>query len=80
MSSTSMQQESPPSAGFFVFAKPAPDQCGNRIKRVGLVGAVGSDHDPAPLACRQHHHAHQALGVDLAAAMHQRHFASEIRR
>jgi hypothetical protein len=62
-----------------LFGQIVPDQCDDGVQRFRLVGAVGFEHDTAPLDRRQHHHAHQALGVDPAAVSRQRHVALVLR-
>lgn len=57
------------------FSETVSDQRDDRVQRFEFVGAVGFEQHSAPLARHQHHHAHQTLGVDFAAAARQRHVA-----
>ena len=58
-------------------AKLVRNQRQDGIRRLILALAAGVDDDFAAYACRQHHHAHDAFGVDAALATLHPDFASE---
>ena len=61
--------------GSLLFPEGVPDQPDDRVQSFAFVGPVGFEQHAAPLARREHHHAHQALGVDFASAARQRYVA-----
>src|SRR6185369_5808256 len=62
------------------FPETVADQAADRVHGLHFVRAVDLERDFRSLAGRQHHHAHDALGVHLAAVARDLHVALEFRR
>ena len=70
-------RQSARSAALLPFAELGVDQVAQGRHRLLLIRTFGLDLDLRPEASRQHHHAHDALGVDPATRTRQVNFAAE---